>query len=458
MPLLLAGCFWKSNPGPAPLALAEAPVNATLVPAQGPDVRSMVAIRAGSAYDPAGREGLAWLTAHLVVEGGTTSLTPAQVASSLEGWGGHIEVEVGRERVLFAIRSPPAHAREAADLLGALISEPGLDPAALDRLRAEGQRRLDEIAAGPPGPLAEVLLFSWLYEAHPYGHEPQGRSTSLAAMGALDVSQFLARRYVRSVVAAGVSGPADAPEVAAARDALNARLSELAPLLSPPPTPRLVPTRDARALVVVEHPGEGAALALGVGVNAGLGSADGQALALAAAALDGRLRAHLHGAASTMAELYSARDVVQGAVIVRVVPTDPAGSADLLDETLHELTLFAQDGLETAELGEVRDPDPLEAAVVGPLMRWWRPATTPAEPLPLAVINAAIGRYFVADHLSMVAVTPDAEGLRDALTEYAAPSDVQRAGEGGAETTAPSPRLEAGLDRISIIQSTEIFR
>src|SRR5262245_50635737 len=76
--LALGGCYHK-NPGPVPYAAAEGPARVQRfdAPAAAADVvRLQVAIRAGSAHDPIGREGTAWLTAELLRHGGTRALDP----------------------------------------------------------------------------------------------------------------------------------------------------------------------------------------------------------------------------------------------------------------------------------------------------------------------------------------------------------------------------------------------
>jgi len=74
--LALGGCYHK-NPGTVPYAAAEAPARVQRIDAPAADVvRVQVTVRAGSAHDPTGREGTAWLTAELLRHGGTRALDP----------------------------------------------------------------------------------------------------------------------------------------------------------------------------------------------------------------------------------------------------------------------------------------------------------------------------------------------------------------------------------------------
>jgi len=112
--LLLSAC-WTRAPGPAPLALADGPVASfeERVPANAVDL--VLAVRAGSAHDPVGAEGLAWLTAHSLVEGGGAALQ-----DQLYVLGTRLEVEVGPELVTFHLRCAADDAVTCGEVLAAV--------------------------------------------------------------------------------------------------------------------------------------------------------------------------------------------------------------------------------------------------------------------------------------------------------------------------------------------------
>lgn len=463
--LALAGCFWRPDPGVAPLALAEAPVVPLAQPWSEPEVQLRVVVRAGSAADPVGREGLAWLTANALVSGGTRTRGPAEVQAQLEGWGAELRAEVGPETVAFDLHVPPAHAVEAARLLGELLVSPGLDPVAVSHARARAQLALASLADAPPPALATQVLGVWLHESHPYGHLPLGRPEGLAVSAPLDVAQFHARRYVRSALAAGVAGPAG-PELHQAQDALGAELSKAAPLLSAAPTPRLLPSREGRALLVVDHEGPAAGIALGQALDLRWDEPDGIALAAAAAALNARLLAEMGDLGLASASLEGPGERVQSALVVSLRPSSPERAAAALGRALRVIEVFAQDGVEPAELGAAPPAlASLDSAVQAAAMGWPDPARALPErlaDLSPARVNAAIARWIRPDAWSIVAVLPDPATLLGAPLEYPASSNVQTtaatSGASSAPDAPPATRTWADLGRVSVLNATELFR
>lgn len=220
--LFLLACTFHAPPTAPALSVANAPVRVVAVPTLSEDV--VVAVAAGSAYDPPGREGLAWLTAHLI--GLAAKTTP----------------EVGPELVIF--RVPIG---EIPTLSQALVNPP---------ITAEW------LAAVPPprwlddcGAIAKAALDISLFAGHPYGHPVWGRSSTRASLSAAEVRAFYDRRYVRGATAAAAQNPTD----------LAGHLDGLAPRTASPITPTVLPplTTSLPALLVVSAPVEHPCLAFG---------------------------------------------------------------------------------------------------------------------------------------------------------------------------------------------------
>ena len=243
--LLTLAC-WTRSPGPVPLAAAEGPV-ATFeerVPANAVDL--VLAVRAGSAHDPPGQEGLAWLTAHALVQAGGEDLE-----RSLHALGTALAIEVGPELVVFHLRCRVKDAVACAELLGGAVASPGQGLApALPRVVDRARSRLAEEALGPPAALADRIFDRWTFEGHPYGRLPGGRSGALDAIGPLDVQRFHQEHYLRPATALGVAGE---PSAEAVVD-VQAALGGLAPRLYVDATPRLLPPVQGRRLLIASAP------------------------------------------------------------------------------------------------------------------------------------------------------------------------------------------------------------
>ncbi len=211
MVLLLAACAFRPPAVTPALVAAEGPVRTLSLPAGDP-VR--VALRAGSAHDPPGREGLAWVTAYAV----------AQAAGAT--------VEVGPEVVVYttSVEGLPA-------LASALAAPPTAEQVA--DARASAVLALSKLDCRA---LAERAWDTWIYTGHPYGHAPEGRLSVLPTLTEQEVAAFQEVRYVRSVAVVGV--PEGAALDLSLLESLPPRLS-----ISPVPSARL-PLPDARVLVV----------------------------------------------------------------------------------------------------------------------------------------------------------------------------------------------------------------
>jgi hypothetical protein len=185
--------------------------------------QARVVVRAGSAYDPPNREGLAFLTAHALA---------AQVPGA--------SVEVGEEIVRFTL--PLAG---LATLGRAMDAAPPAD--ALMQARDEASR------AQPPATCDEAARQAWAlvrYAGHPYGHLPTGRASVLPTVTALEVQQFIAARYVREALRVATGAPPG-------EDALTALTTRPA-RLSRSTLPAPLPTRYLREVTVRARLPEGA--------------------------------------------------------------------------------------------------------------------------------------------------------------------------------------------------------
>ncbi len=251
------GCYHR-NPGPAPYALAEGPPRIERIPASSADIaRSEVAIRAGSAHDPVGREGLAWLTADLLRHGGTRAMDPDAFERALAELGAEIIVEVGPELVRFRAVGPAANGAAIEVLLGAMVSEPRFDEAAFPIAVQRATSALAAREAAEPADLGADAIRTWVFRGHPYGHLMEGRSGTLPTIRAPEVRQFYADRYVRPASVGCVVGAAPAG------DSLGAALTALPPRLYRDVTPRIVEPVEGRSILWVESDRVDASIHLG---------------------------------------------------------------------------------------------------------------------------------------------------------------------------------------------------
>ncbi len=222
--LLALGCRPYQRPAELPpLQVAQGPLRAVRVEAASPRVH--LVIRAGSAYDPPSREGLAFV-----------------VAQALGARSG-AEVEVGPE--WSSLSFPPELAARVAEALSAPFEEEAL---ALARAAALAELRSRDCAT-----LARAAGAAWLWAGHPYGHPVAGRLSVVPTLSLAEAQAFRDARYVRDAVALGIEGVVDPSLLLPIEAAVPPRLSGSV-------TPAVMPSAS-RPLMVVEAPVESTCVA-----------------------------------------------------------------------------------------------------------------------------------------------------------------------------------------------------
>jgi zinc protease len=165
----------------------------TVEHAGAPVVTFVLVVNAGSAADPAGKEGLSALTADMVDEG-TGSLSALDVADALARLGAEYDVEVGADVTFFTLTTLTRFAVRGASLLADVVVRPSLREEDFDRVRQLRLDRLRQLKDLPPA-LAERAFLSLLYPSHPYGHLSIGNEPSLRGLTLADVQTFHRESY-----------------------------------------------------------------------------------------------------------------------------------------------------------------------------------------------------------------------------------------------------------------------
>jgi zinc protease len=171
-----------------------------------PLVSALVLVRAGAAFDPADRPGLAALTGDLLDEG-CGDLDALALHETLGRLGAQVDTEVGADAALIGLTALARSTVPSLALLADMVARPRLEPSDFGRVRDLRLNRLLQMREMPPA-VAERAFTQRLYGAHPYGHLPIGSEASLTTMGAGEAREFHARRYRPSrvtVIAVGDS-------------------------------------------------------------------------------------------------------------------------------------------------------------------------------------------------------------------------------------------------------------
>jgi zinc protease len=208
----------------------------------------------GSVDDPAGKEGLAYLTGQMIGRGGSQPRTYAELLDALYPLAAEIKVYGDKETVVFEGTVHRDNLSKFADLLADQVLSPRFAEDDFTRNKEDGLDYVTKTLRGNADEdLGKQAMATILYKDHPYGRPTQGTAAGIQAITLEDVKTFYAGHFARSRLIVGVAGgyPAGFAETFAKRfSALPAKAPPL-PKLPAPPAYRenqlLVVQKDARA-------------------------------------------------------------------------------------------------------------------------------------------------------------------------------------------------------------------
>jgi len=243
--------------GAADPAGASGPAKVLLPSAASPLVAVRVVFRTGSIDDPAGKEGLAALTATIMAEGATRTRTYPEVIDALYPIAGDVGVQVGKEMTTFYGTIHRDNLARYAAILEDSILRPKFADEDFQRHRQDASDEISKSLRGNDDEeLGKETLNVMLYGGTPYGHPQEGTVEGLKAITVEDVKSFYRTHFTRDRLTVGLAGgypAAFAEAFAAAFDALPASGAPPAALRPQAPlekTSVVLVEKDARANAV----------------------------------------------------------------------------------------------------------------------------------------------------------------------------------------------------------------
>ncbi len=179
-------------------------------------VAASLQIRAGSAFDPEGKEGLSQMVASaLTLE--TKSIPGTEFQRRAAAIGSTFGITASSETVEAGLTVFPGDLPEALALLAAPVLGPTFPESQMTAVR-ERMLRFREAQSASPEQAAQVLAREKVYRGHPYGRPAAGTESTLGAISRADMVSFHRRFYRpdRAVLTlAGEVSPEDAQRLAA---------------------------------------------------------------------------------------------------------------------------------------------------------------------------------------------------------------------------------------------------
>jgi len=160
---------------------------------------------AGAVADPAGREGVAQLTAQLLLEG-SESLDGAALTDQLEGLGATASASADWDVALVRCTALVENLPRALEILGGVLRAPAFPAREVERLKAERISDLLQLRADP-GALADETFSRVLYENRSrYCLPAGGDENTVPPITREEVQEFYAARYRPEAMTVVIAG------------------------------------------------------------------------------------------------------------------------------------------------------------------------------------------------------------------------------------------------------------
>ncbi len=169
-----------------------------------PVVAFTISLPGGSAHDPAGKPGLAYIAAMMLDEG-AGEMNSAAFQRALEARAIRLSARADRDYTVISVTALPEHAAEAMRLLQLALTRPRFDNDALTRVRASIIQSLEQDAA-EPAQVASRAFMRGFFNGHPYGHAVNGDIASLKSITAADLRAFAKAHWVKNGIKIAASG------------------------------------------------------------------------------------------------------------------------------------------------------------------------------------------------------------------------------------------------------------
>ena len=212
-----------------------------------PAVAIHLAVRAGSIGDPPDAVGLTWLLSRMI-DRGTASRPPAQIAEELDSRGITVAVPVTRHLFSLVCTCLADDFEPVLDLLGEMVTAPTIPPPELVTRKGEVITAIRQDEDNPAVRASETLM-TWLYpDGHPYGRPTKGSVDSVEAMTRDRVLALHRERFAPAGLTAAIVGDV---EVSRAQAAAARVLGDWAPRAVPAdPLPHVAPASSRRRVVI----------------------------------------------------------------------------------------------------------------------------------------------------------------------------------------------------------------
>lgn len=255
-----------------------------LQPSQSPVVELRLVLDAGSADDPAGREGLTHVMLRSMLEGRAGTLSYAERTRALYPMAATLEGHVDREQTVLVARVHVDHLASFYPLLRDVLAAPAFEQSDVERVRTRALASLtQDLRGGDDEELGKQTLQAMLYEGDSRAHPELGSESGLKALTRQDVATQWGRLVCQNRLRVALSGPVTEAFVSTLRADLGAL--ERPSCAGSTPAQQGEPASAMRVWLVDKPEAQSVAISLGLALEVTREHPDYAALTLAAAYL-----------------------------------------------------------------------------------------------------------------------------------------------------------------------------
>ncbi|MCF8060913.1 MAG: insulinase family protein [Deltaproteobacteria bacterium] len=208
-------------------------------------------VKAGEVDVPEDKIGLADLLDRTLVQGGTRTHGPAELATLLDEHAIQIDVDVNEEVMRIDLSVMREDWETAVEILQEILSQPRFEAEVLEASRRRLLIGLNR-QAGDAGRVSRRELEIQHFQGHPYGRDPLKGLDTIPGITREDLSAFLSDYLVPSNMTAAVSGDLSLEEAAAGLEKLLGGLKEA----QAPERILAVPEPGPPVLAFIHKPGQ----------------------------------------------------------------------------------------------------------------------------------------------------------------------------------------------------------
>ncbi len=418
-----------------------------------PQVRFKLLFNAGSAADPVGKEGLAALSAAMIANSGSQALTLEQINALLYPVAGAFSSQVDKEMTTFTGSIHRDNWRMFMDIVIPQLLNPGFRDTDFKRNKDALLNALkQDLRFNNEEELGKERLQTNIFAGTPYAHPVLGTIAGIESLTLDDVRAFIRRNYARGNVMLGVNGDVPQPMLNLLESTVAA-LPTGATAIFGKPQPLAGVRPQGMEVEILEKDTRSTAISFGLPIPVTRSHPDFAALSLARAWLGehrmstGRLYdrireirgmnygdyAYIEAFPRGMFQFFPDPNIARRGQIfeIWIRPVVPENAHMALRIAVDELEKLVTKGMSEAEFQAGRQylmknvfvMTATQDQQLGYAMdsKWYGIPEFTAymrgglQKLTRDDVNAALKRHLSSSDLSVVIITKDAKGLRDAL-------------------------------------------